>query len=280
MRSFPIHLQGVALLLPWAVTGITVPFLDVCKVVEVLEYFSCLRPVPRGCVENLKEQANAFCSSYLSIEPVTTYLSTVTPEPSVTTVTEYATVSRTSVDYVWTIVPTTVTTVETSTALETVTTTVTAATGGLPPSKRNNAAAVTALPHCPDLTKKLAGKPAWKLSKACSCLDPEPTTITISATSAAPEEPITVTEPVTSTVVVIEISTSTEVSTVLITEGTVVTETATATFTTSPSPAPTCAPPGGSCTIDNFVTACCKAADGSVGCYFPSGDPYDGICFN
>ncbi|KAH7064290.1 hypothetical protein BKA63DRAFT_572206 [Paraphoma chrysanthemicola] len=41
-----------------------------------------------------------------------------------------------------------------------------------------------------------------------------------------------------------------------------------------------CNPPGGACTIDNFIQACCNAPDGSVGCYFPGGDPYAGICFN
>ncbi|KAK4195719.1 hypothetical protein QBC40DRAFT_288646 [Triangularia verruculosa] len=41
----------------------------------------------------------------------------------------------------------------------------------------------------------------------------------------------------------------------------------------------TCGPLGSPCTIDNFVTACCKNADGSVGCYFLGGDPQDGICF-
>ncbi len=44
--------------------------------------------------------------------------------------------------------------------------------------------------------------------------------------------------------------------------------------------APACNPPGGDCTITNFITACCRAPDGSVGCYFPTGDPNQGICFN
>ncbi|KAK4188461.1 hypothetical protein QBC35DRAFT_531720 [Podospora australis] len=282
MRSSTLPLLGAALL-PSLVSGITIPFLDVCKVSEVLEYFSCLRPVPEGCVENVKEQADAFCSSYLSVEPVTTYLSTATPEPPVSTVTEFATVSLTSVEYVWTIIPTTITTTEVSTALETVITTATASS--LAPVKRHDdhtpVPSVTPVPHCPDLSKKLAHKPAWKLSKACSCLDPEPTTITISATTAPTGEPTTATEAATTTVVVIETSTSTERPTVVVTESTVLTEIATATTTTTlPAPEPTCNQPGGACNINNFVTACCAAPDGSVGCYFPGGDPMDGICFN
>jgi len=41
----------------------------------------------------------------------------------------------------------------------------------------------------------------------------------------------------------------------------------------------TCEPPGGPCTINNFIQVCCHAPDGSVGCRFPTGDPQNGICF-
>ena len=41
----------------------------------------------------------------------------------------------------------------------------------------------------------------------------------------------------------------------------------------------TCGAPGAPCTISNFISACCHAPDGSVGCYFPTGDPNNGICF-
>ncbi|KAK3390085.1 hypothetical protein B0H63DRAFT_464749 [Podospora didyma] len=47
----------------------------------------------------------------------------------------------------------------------------------------------------------------------------------------------------------------------------------------STSAAPTCGPPGAPCTINDFIQACCHASDGSVGCYFPTGDPFNGICF-
>ncbi|KAK4210630.1 hypothetical protein QBC37DRAFT_447867 [Rhypophila decipiens] len=56
--------------------------------------------------------------------------------------------------------------------------------------------------------------------------------------------------------------------------------TTTSSTSSSTSAAPTCGPPGSRCTIDDFTVACCLAPDGSVGCYFPTGDPYDGICFN
>ncbi len=42
---------------------------------------------------------------------------------------------------------------------------------------------------------------------------------------------------------------------------------------------PTCAPPGGHCTINTFIQDCCHAPNGSVGCFFPNGDPQNGICF-
>lgn len=55
--------------------------LDVCSVETVLEYFTCLRPIPEGCFDNLTEQATAWCADYLSIDmaPVTVYRSTVAP---------------------------------------------------------------------------------------------------------------------------------------------------------------------------------------------------------
>jgi hypothetical protein len=54
-------------------------WLDVCSVDAVLEYFTCQKPVPAGCVESLEAQAMAWCSTYLSIKPVTVYVSTETP---------------------------------------------------------------------------------------------------------------------------------------------------------------------------------------------------------
>lgn len=46
----------------------------------------------------------------------------------------------------------------------------------------------------------------------------------------------------------------------------------------APTPPP-CNPPGGHCTINTFIQDCCHRADGSVGCYFPTGDPNNGECF-
>ena len=40
----------------------------------------------------------------------------------------------------------------------------------------------------------------------------------------------------------------------------------------------TCEPPGGPCTIDNFIQVCCHGP-GGVGCQFPTGDPQNGFCF-
>jgi hypothetical protein len=40
-----------------------------------------------------------------------------------------------------------------------------------------------------------------------------------------------------------------------------------------------CTPPGGPCTISNFVAVCCHNPDGSTGCEFPTGDPQNGVCF-
>ncbi|KAK4182128.1 hypothetical protein QBC35DRAFT_196525 [Podospora australis] len=232
MRSSSTVALLSAALLPSAALGASTPFLDVCLVESVLEYFSCLKPVPEGCVESVEEQVIAFCNSYLSIEPVTTYLSTVTPDGEVETVTKYTTVESTSTDVVLTTVETTATTIETSIVRETITATITA--GPAPPVKR--APTLSAVPNCPDLTKKnLAGKPAWKLSKACSCLDPQPTTVTLDATTISAGETVTVTEPATSTIVIPETTTSTESSTTVVTEATTVTETSTATATVQPA---------------------------------------------
>lgn len=66
------------LALAGAVAGAT-PWLETCSVNAVLEYFTCQKPIPEGCLDSLTEQATAWCSSYLSIEPVTVHLSAETP---------------------------------------------------------------------------------------------------------------------------------------------------------------------------------------------------------
>ena len=50
-------------------------FLDECSVENVLQYFTCNRPVPESCVSELEQQAEAFCRSYI---PVNTATATVT----------------------------------------------------------------------------------------------------------------------------------------------------------------------------------------------------------
>lgn len=44
-----------------------------------LQYLTCQVPGPGACLESLTEEANDWCRTYLSIEPVTSYLSTSTP---------------------------------------------------------------------------------------------------------------------------------------------------------------------------------------------------------
>lgn len=102
MRSNSAVVAVAAGLLPSAVRAVALKggpgeFLDVCSVEAVLEYFTCRRTIPAGCVDNLAEQATAWCSSYLSVQPVTVYLSTQTPVVTAT-VTETATTSATSVE--------------------------------------------------------------------------------------------------------------------------------------------------------------------------------------
>ncbi|KAK0643866.1 hypothetical protein B0T16DRAFT_459962 [Cercophora newfieldiana] len=43
-------------------------------------------------------------------------------------------------------------------------------------------------------------------------------------------------------------------------------------------PQPTCRRPGGKCNIEDFVKVCCPNKDGVRGCFFPKGNPFDGIC--
>ncbi|RKU49148.1 hypothetical protein DL546_008244 [Coniochaeta pulveracea] len=81
---------------------------------------------------------------------------------------------------------------------------------------------------------------AAKASSACSCLVPKPTTMSTSTSST---------------------STSTS-----------------STSTSTEPPAPTCLPPGGHCTIEDFIDVCCPQ-NGIYACSFPTGDPEDGVCY-
>jgi hypothetical protein len=77
-----------------AVLGASVPlvaslrprFLDECSVGGVLEYFTCRTQLAEACVSGLEEQAEAFCSSYLAVDPVTVVLSTEYPAVTLTTI--------------------------------------------------------------------------------------------------------------------------------------------------------------------------------------------------
>ena len=59
------------------------PFLDECSVENVLRYFTCKRHIPESCVSELEQQAEAFCTSYLSVTAttVTLDLNTATANP-------------------------------------------------------------------------------------------------------------------------------------------------------------------------------------------------------
>ena len=79
-----------------AIAGAT-PWLEMCSVNAVLEYFTCQTPVPEECIDNLAEQATAWCSTYLSIEPVTVHVSTETSIIT-ETVMETSTTTSTSIE--------------------------------------------------------------------------------------------------------------------------------------------------------------------------------------
>jgi hypothetical protein len=80
MRSGAVFVALASGLLP-SVSAITsgTLWLETCSVNAVLEYFTCQTPVPEGCIVSLAEKATAWCSTYLSIEPITVHVSTETP---------------------------------------------------------------------------------------------------------------------------------------------------------------------------------------------------------
>ncbi len=76
------------------VTALRPRFLDECSVGSVLEYFTCRVNLSQDCVPELEEQAEAFCRSYLAVDPVTVVASTEYPavtETSVVVATEAST---------------------------------------------------------------------------------------------------------------------------------------------------------------------------------------------
>lgn len=97
-------------------------------------------------------------------------------------------------------------------------------------------ATATAAPSCVDLSKKnLLRHPAAKLSKACSCINPQPTTVTLDATTVDAVT-TTATETSTVTVIVSETTVATELVTTVATEDVTVTQTSTATATATQTP--------------------------------------------
>ena len=81
MRSAVLAVLGAGVPL---VAGLRPRFLDECSVEGVLEYVTCRKHIAKACVDDLEEQAEDFCSSYLSVEPVTVVLSTEYPSVTVT----------------------------------------------------------------------------------------------------------------------------------------------------------------------------------------------------
>ncbi|KAK4224309.1 hypothetical protein QBC38DRAFT_24308 [Podospora fimiseda] len=213
-------------------------FLEVCTVNAVLEYFTC-QHVSEDCFEPVLQQAEDWCRDYLSIEPVTVHASTVIPEAEVVTVVETTTVTDRTVDFITATEETTITATSTSIVQQTVTvTTTTTSTAAM--VKREDVPTTTAqapapVTTCVDLTKKnLLRHPAARLSKACSCLNPEPATVTLPATTlSAAGETITVTVPATESEMATDTAVTTVISSTVVTDVVTVTSTVTATETST-----------------------------------------------
>jgi hypothetical protein len=93
MRSFV--LLGA---LPAVVVGLGVAAVDeTCSVDGALQYLTCQVPGPGACLDSLTEEANDWCRTYLSIEPVTSYASTSVPIVQETT-TETSTTATTTTE--------------------------------------------------------------------------------------------------------------------------------------------------------------------------------------
>jgi hypothetical protein len=66
---------------------------------EALEWFNYGVPVPLKCAAQMRAEAMDFCRGFLELQPVTSYLSTVTPEaPTPLTVTETSTTMTTTTE--------------------------------------------------------------------------------------------------------------------------------------------------------------------------------------
>src|SRR5690349_14905186 len=114
MRSFAIVGVISAAILPSQVLGAALQrFPQVCSATAVLEYFTC-QTVSQECYENVAQQANDWCIDYLSIEPVTTYATTIY-DIAIQTVAETTTVPLTTTELVATMTVTGVTVTTTTT---------------------------------------------------------------------------------------------------------------------------------------------------------------------
>ncbi|OIW31120.1 hypothetical protein CONLIGDRAFT_300447 [Coniochaeta ligniaria NRRL 30616] len=227
MRSATVVVALATGLLPSVVTALTPPC-DVCAIESVLGYLT-QKTNPAACLADLADQATTWCRDYLSIEPVTVYLSTVTPILSETVI-ETSTTATTTTE----LTTTTTETTSTAAATEIVHTTVTATVSAQAVQRRVDSSS-SAAPSCVDLaTVNLLAHPASRLSKACSCLSPQPATVTLSVSTAAVST-ATNTGTTVATEVVSETSSSTEVSVTVVTETDTLTSVSTATATIAPA---------------------------------------------
>ncbi|OIW35159.1 hypothetical protein CONLIGDRAFT_43314 [Coniochaeta ligniaria NRRL 30616] len=163
---------------------------------EALQWFNYGVPVPTQCVQQMSEQALSFCSSYFASDPITTI--------------------------------TTGTTTSTEIATETATTT---STYVYAPLGKRRADPVPSCPgncinlatDCMPLTEpNLIRRPAASLDLYCRCLGVNPTTVTVSYSTATASS--TTTETAVETEVVSETTISTEIEVTVATETTTQTE--------------------------------------------------------
>ncbi|KAH8910871.1 hypothetical protein BR93DRAFT_298817 [Coniochaeta sp. PMI_546] len=198
-----------------------------------LQWFNYNVPVPVQCVDQLSAQATAFCQNYLALDPVTSYLSTVTQDTSSVTVSETSTTLTTSTETITTTAPTTSTEITTETATTTSTSIVNEfrKRGAGPTCQLYPSNCINLATDCLDLTEaNLLRRPASALDEYCRCLGIAATTVTVEA-STATGSTSTTTETTVETDVVSETSTLTEVDLTVTTQTTTLTNTATTTST-------------------------------------------------
>ncbi len=82
MRTAPATLALLGAGLPLA-SGAVLPSL-VCALGNVLQYLTFSLSMPDSCSAEVKQQGEAFCSSYLAVPPATVVLSTTYPTVTAT----------------------------------------------------------------------------------------------------------------------------------------------------------------------------------------------------